>query len=35
MPDCKIRVFIAKPGLDGHDRGAKTATSERTASKAR
>ena len=23
MPDKKIRVVIAKPGLDGHDRGAK------------
>ncbi|MBF6599201.1 MAG: cobalamin B12-binding domain-containing protein [Dehalococcoidia bacterium] len=23
MPDDKIRVLIAKPGLDGHDRGAK------------
>ena len=23
MPDEKIRVLIAKPGLDGHDRGAK------------
>ena len=23
MPDRKIRVLIAKPGLDGHDRGAK------------
>lgn len=23
MPDQKIRVLIAKPGLDGHDRGAK------------
>ncbi len=23
MPDRKIRVIIAKPGLDGHDRGAK------------
>ncbi|MCZ2144544.1 MAG: cobalamin B12-binding domain-containing protein [Anaerolineales bacterium] len=23
MPDKKIRVLIAKPGLDGHDRGAK------------
>ncbi|HEY4622022.1 MAG TPA: cobalamin B12-binding domain-containing protein [Gaiellaceae bacterium] len=23
MPDRKIRVVIAKPGLDGHDRGAK------------
>ena len=22
----KIRVLIAKPGLDGHDRGAKTIT---------
>ena len=24
MSDRKIRVLIAKPGLDGHDRGAKT-----------
>jgi methylmalonyl-CoA mutase C-terminal domain/subunit len=23
MPDMKIRVLVAKPGLDGHDRGAK------------
>ena len=23
MPDKKIRVLIAKPGLDGHDRGAR------------
>lgn len=23
MPDHKIRVLVAKPGLDGHDRGAK------------
>ena len=23
MPDKKIRILIAKPGLDGHDRGAK------------
>jgi methylmalonyl-CoA mutase C-terminal domain/subunit len=23
VPDTKIRVVIAKPGLDGHDRGAK------------
>jgi methylmalonyl-CoA mutase C-terminal domain/subunit len=23
MPDRKIRVLVAKPGLDGHDRGAK------------
>ena len=23
MPQAKIRVLIAKPGLDGHDRGAK------------
>ena len=23
MSDKKIRVLIAKPGLDGHDRGAK------------
>jgi methylmalonyl-CoA mutase, C-terminal domain len=26
MPDRKIRVLIAKPGLDGHDRGAKIIT---------
>ncbi len=24
MADRKIRVLVAKPGLDGHDRGAKT-----------
>ncbi len=24
MPEKKIRVLVAKPGLDGHDRGAKT-----------
>jgi methylmalonyl-CoA mutase C-terminal domain/subunit len=24
MPKRKIRVLVAKPGLDGHDRGAKT-----------
>lgn len=24
MPDRMIRVLIAKPGLDGHDPGAKT-----------
>ncbi len=24
MPERKIRVLVAKPGLDGHDRGAKT-----------
>jgi len=24
MSDRKIRVLVAKPGLDGHDRGAKT-----------
>ena len=24
MTDKKIRVLVAKPGLDGHDRGAKT-----------
>jgi methylmalonyl-CoA mutase C-terminal domain/subunit len=24
MTDRKIRVLVAKPGLDGHDRGAKT-----------
>ena len=23
MPDKKVRVLVAKPGLDGHDRGAK------------
>src|ERR1700721_2528947 len=23
MPDLKIRVLVAKPGLDGHDRGEK------------
>ena len=23
MADLKIRVLVAKPGLDGHDRGAK------------
>jgi methylmalonyl-CoA mutase C-terminal domain/subunit len=23
MPDPKIRILVAKPGLDGHDRGAK------------
>ncbi|MDR1740659.1 MAG: cobalamin B12-binding domain-containing protein [Synergistaceae bacterium] len=23
MPDKKIRIVVAKPGLDGHDRGAK------------
>ena len=23
MPDQKLRVLVAKPGLDGHDRGAK------------
>ena len=23
MPDRKIRILVAKPGLDGHDRGAK------------
>ena len=23
MPERKVRVLIAKPGLDGHDRGAK------------
>lgn len=23
MPDDRIRVLVAKPGLDGHDRGAK------------
>jgi methylmalonyl-CoA mutase C-terminal domain/subunit len=24
MPERKIRVLVGKPGLDGHDRGAKT-----------
>ncbi len=23
MPESKIRILVAKPGLDGHDRGAK------------
>ncbi len=23
MPEAKIRIIVAKPGLDGHDRGAK------------
>jgi methylmalonyl-CoA mutase, C-terminal domain len=23
MPEKKMRVLIAKPGLDGHDRGAR------------
>ncbi|HEV8338290.1 MAG TPA: cobalamin B12-binding domain-containing protein [bacterium] len=23
MPDAKIRILVAKPGLDGHDRGVK------------
>ena len=27
MADRKIRVLVAKPGLDGHDRGAKTVAS--------
>jgi methylmalonyl-CoA mutase C-terminal domain/subunit len=27
MTDPKIRVLVAKPGLDGHDRGAKTVAS--------
>ena len=27
MPDRKIRVLVGKPGLDGHDRGAKTVAS--------
>ena len=27
MPNKKIRVLIAKPGLDGHDRGAKVVAS--------
>ena len=27
MPDKKIRVLVAKPGLDGHDRGAKVVAS--------
>jgi methylmalonyl-CoA mutase C-terminal domain/subunit len=26
MPEKKIKVLIAKPGLDGHDRGAKVLT---------
>ena len=26
MPGGKIRVVVAKPGLDGHDRGAKIAS---------
>ena len=26
MPERKIRVLIAKPGLDGHDRGARVIT---------
>ena len=26
MPEKKIKVLIAKPGLDGHDRGAKVIT---------
>jgi methylmalonyl-CoA mutase C-terminal domain/subunit len=27
VPDRKIRVLVAKPGLDGHDRGAKVIAS--------
>ena len=27
MPEAKIRVLVAKPGLDGHDRGAKVIAS--------
>ena len=27
MPERKIRVLVAKPGLDGHDRGAKVIAS--------
>ena len=27
MTEMKIRVLVAKPGLDGHDRGAKTVAS--------
>lgn len=27
MPERKIRVLVAKPGLDGHDRGAKVMAS--------
>ena len=27
LPDRKIRVLVAKPGLDGHDRGAKVIAS--------
>src|SRR4051812_24185114 len=27
MPEQKIRVLVAKPGLDGHDRGAKVIAS--------
>ena len=27
MPERRIRVLVAKPGLDGHDRGAKTVAS--------
>ncbi len=23
---CKVRILVAKPGLDGHDRGAKVVT---------
>ena len=26
MPDRKLRILVAKPGLDGHDRGAKIIT---------
>jgi len=27
MTERKIRILVAKPGLDGHDRGAKTVAS--------
>ena len=27
MSDRKVRILVAKPGLDGHDRGAKTVAS--------
>lgn len=26
MPDSKVRILIAKPGLDGHDKGARVLT---------
>ena len=29
MPDKRIRVLLAKPGLDGHDRGAPVASAKR------